>query len=118
MDPTRFLLTHYAGGSPGLATMRAVLGVYDAMGRQWTHRLHSVEDLAGLVPGLAQQGLTRSDMRLGLLSPGGGGSLLPAVRAICQPELGWDDVRWQAEEARYREIWSRSYSVPAETISS
>ena len=41
VNPTRFLLTHYTGGRPGLATMRAVLGVYNAMGRQWTHQLHS-----------------------------------------------------------------------------
>lgn len=39
-------------------------------------------------------------VRLGLLAPRGAESLLPAVRAICQPELGWNDVRWQAEEAR------------------
>ena len=54
-------------------------------------------------------------VRLGLLAPRGAESLLPAVRAICQPELGWDDVRWQAEEVRYRKVWNHSYSVPAET---
>ena len=33
-------------------------------------------------------------VRLGLLLPGGGEAILPAVRTICQQELGWDDDRW------------------------
>jgi len=76
---------------------------------RWAARNEAVQHLDDLL-------LRR--VRLGLLAPRGAQSLLPAVRSICQPELGWDDVRWQAEEARYREIWSRSYSVPAETASS
>jgi glycerol-3-phosphate dehydrogenase len=51
-------------------------------------------------------------VRLGLLVPDGAESLLPSVRAVCQQSLGWDDARWWAEEARYREIWKRSYSPP------
>jgi glycerol-3-phosphate dehydrogenase len=51
-------------------------------------------------------------VRLGLLVPDGAESLLPAVRAVCQQSLGWDDARWEEEEVRYREIWSRSYSPP------
>ena len=39
-------------------------------------------------------------------------SLLPSVRAVCQQSLGWDDARWEAEEVRYRAVWSRSYSPP------
>ncbi len=27
------------------------------------------------------------------------------IRAIVQPELGWDDTRWQAEEKSYTELW-------------
>ena len=27
------------------------------------------------------------------------------IRAIAQPELGWDDARWAKEEAAYRKIW-------------
>jgi glycerol-3-phosphate dehydrogenase len=60
VTPTRFLLTHYAGGRPGLATLGAALGLYDAMGRQWTHSLTSLEQLGLLVPGLEQEGLTPS----------------------------------------------------------
>ena len=33
-------------------------------------------------------------VRVGLWLPGGGVDLLPRVRAIVQPELGWDDERW------------------------
>ena len=51
-------------------------------------------------------------VRLGLLLPGGGVGCLERVRAICQPELGWDDARWETEEAVYRELWRRSYSLP------
>ena len=49
-------------------------------------------------------------VRLGLLLPQGGREVMPRVRAIAQPELGWDDQRWQAEEARYWDIWQRCYS--------
>jgi glycerol-3-phosphate dehydrogenase len=50
-------------------------------------------------------------VRLGLLLPQGGAALT-RVRAICQPELGWDDARWQAEEAAYRALWREHYSLP------
>ncbi|MEW6404875.1 MAG: glycerol-3-phosphate dehydrogenase/oxidase, partial [Chloroflexota bacterium] len=36
-------------------------------------------------------------VRLGLLTPSGGMELLPKIRAIVQPELGWDDARWEKE---------------------
>ncbi len=49
-------------------------------------------------------------VRLGLLLPQGGAELLPRVRAIVQPELGWDDRHWQKEEQIYRETWQRYYS--------
>jgi glycerol-3-phosphate dehydrogenase len=60
VTPTRFLLTHYAGGRPGLGALGAALGLYDVMGRQWTHSLTSLEQLGLLVPGLEQEGLTPS----------------------------------------------------------
>jgi hypothetical protein len=55
-------------------------------------------------------------VRLGLLAPEGGAAHLAAIRAICQPELGWDDARWQAEEARSLALWRASYRVPDEAI--
>jgi glycerol-3-phosphate dehydrogenase len=51
-------------------------------------------------------------VRLGLQLPGGGASVLDRVRAIAQPELGWDDHRWQAEEVAYRRRWEAGYAPP------
>ncbi len=51
-------------------------------------------------------------VRLGLLLRRGGETYLPAIRAICQPELGWDDARWEAEAAAYRALWQAHYSLP------
>jgi glycerol-3-phosphate dehydrogenase len=51
--------------------------------------------------------------RLGLLLRHGGAELLPRIRPICQPELGWTDAHWEAEEAAYREVIQNYYSLPA-----
>jgi glycerol-3-phosphate dehydrogenase len=48
-------------------------------------------------------------VRLGLLAPHGGLDLLPRIRAIVQPELGWDDERWEREARDYAELWNSSY---------
>ena len=50
--------------------------------------------------------------RLGLLLPHGGAQYLPTIRAICQPELGWDNERWEAEQRAYQELWQRCYNIP------
>ena len=50
--------------------------------------------------------------RLGLQLAGGALAIMPRLRAICQRELGWNDVRWDAEQARYLALWRRHYSVP------
>lgn len=56
-------------------------------------------------------------VRIGLLRPYGGREHLPRIRAICQPELGWSDERWQQEEAAYLALWQQNYSLPpADTI--
>lgn len=70
---------------------------------RWAARHEAVQHLDDLL-------LRR--VRLGLLLPRGGEDQLPAVRRICQPELGWDDAHWDREEVRYRALWARSYSVP------
>lgn len=49
-------------------------------------------------------------LRLGILLPRGGLDLIERIRAVVQSELGWDDLRWQAEVERYEEIWRRYYS--------
>ncbi len=51
-------------------------------------------------------------VRLGLLLPRGGQDHLATIRAIVQPELGWDDVRWQQEEGAYRQLWQQRYYLP------
>jgi glycerol-3-phosphate dehydrogenase len=48
-------------------------------------------------------------VRLGLSLPRGGVDCLPAIRAIAQPELGWNDARWDCEAQRYVEMWKRCY---------
>ncbi len=50
-------------------------------------------------------------VRIGLLAPRGGLDLLPRIRAIVQPELGWDDARWQEEAKCYEELWKRAYCL-------
>lgn len=56
-------------------------------------------------------------VRLGLLLSNGGAQWVDRIRAICQPELGWDDGKWAAEWADYQAVWQRHYSLPPrETI--
>ena len=71
---------------------------------RWAARNESVVHLDDLL-------LRRT--RLGSLLEHGGESIFPALEAICAEELQWDTTKWQAELARYRDIWSRYYSLPA-----
>lgn len=50
--------------------------------------------------------------RLGLLLRAGGANMLPRIRAICQPELGWSDAQWESEQAAYLHLWQQHYSLP------
>ena len=68
---------------------------------RWAARDEGVEHLDDLL-------LRR--VRLGNLMPEGAQPLLPSIRKIVQPELGWSDARWQAEEEAYRETWRKYYS--------
>ncbi len=54
-------------------------------------------------------------VRLGLLLPQSGAAHMARIRAICQPELGWDDVRWETEEAAYLAVCRQAYSLPERT---
>ena len=49
-------------------------------------------------------------VRLGLLLPNGGLDLIEHIRAVAQPELGWDDAKWAAEVASYETTWKKAYS--------
>lgn len=81
---------------PGTSTLWAEL--------RWAARAEAVRHLDDLM-------LRRT--RLGLLLPEGGRALLPDVKRICRPEFGWDEERWEAEEASYLSIWRKCYSIPA-----
>lgn len=50
-------------------------------------------------------------VRLGIIAPQGGLPLLDRIRAIAQPELGWDDERWHVEAMNYARLWKESYSI-------
>ncbi len=80
---------------PGTTTLWAEL--------RWAARAEGVVHLEDLL-------LRR--VRLGLLLPQGGADLLPQVRRVCQGELGWDEARWEAEEAAYLDLWRRVYRPP------
>jgi len=49
-------------------------------------------------------------VRIGMLLPDGAQPQLDRVRSIAQPELGWNDARWQSEVARYLKIYRAYYS--------
>ena len=49
-------------------------------------------------------------VRLGLLLPDGAAAWMSQIKSIVQPELDWDEARWQEEEARYCEIWRETFS--------
>lgn len=50
-------------------------------------------------------------VRLGLLLPCHGFSVIEQVRRIVQVELDWDDKRWEDEVANYRKLIDKSYSL-------
>jgi glycerol-3-phosphate dehydrogenase len=50
-------------------------------------------------------------IRVGILCPHGGLDLIDRIRGIAQPELGWDDNRWQEEVSAYDRLWRQSYCL-------
>ncbi|HEX5745964.1 MAG TPA: glycerol-3-phosphate dehydrogenase/oxidase [Archangium sp.] len=80
---------------PGTSTLWAEL--------RWAARHENVVHLDDLL-------LRR--VRLGLLLPRGGTAHLPALRALCQQELGWDDARWESEAHAYLTLWRTHYALP------
>jgi len=72
---------------------------------RWAARCEAVQHLDDLL-------LRRT--RLGLLLRDGGTAHLDRIRAICQPELGWDDARWAHEGAAYRAHWTLHHGLPHE----
>ena len=52
-------------------------------------------------------------LRLAINLPGGGLAQMDRIRAIIQPELGWDDGRWEKEAEAYEKTWRAYYSPPS-----
>jgi glycerol-3-phosphate dehydrogenase len=50
-------------------------------------------------------------LRLGLTLPEGAMHLIDHIRSVAQPELGWDDNRWQIEVERYQQKWDSDYQI-------
>ena len=50
--------------------------------------------------------------RLGILLPNAGLDHIAEIKRIAQPELGWDDAKWEREEKAYRTTWKKAYSSP------
>ncbi|KQQ96826.1 glycerol-3-phosphate dehydrogenase/oxidase [Massilia sp. Leaf139] len=80
---------------PGTETLWAEL--------RWAARAEAIAHLDDLL-------LRRT--RIGLLLRRGGIEHLARIRAICQPELGWNDARWEEEFAAYETTWMNHYSLP------
>jgi glycerol-3-phosphate dehydrogenase len=72
---------------------------------RWAARAEAVQRLDDLL-------LRRT--RLGLQLKEGGRALMPRIRAVCQPELGWNDARWEQEERDYAALWHAHYGLPQE----
>jgi glycerol-3-phosphate dehydrogenase len=79
---------------PGTHTLWAEL--------RWAARAEAVVHLEDLL-------LRR--VRIGLLLPNGGSAHMERIRAICQPELGWSDQKWRAEEEAYLHLWRHNYGL-------
>lgn len=68
---------------------------------RWAARCGAVEHLDDLL-------LRR--VRLGLQLPDGARADMDKIRSLVQCELGWSDARWDAELARYYDIYAKYYS--------
>ncbi len=109
-ETRRRLLGHYGSDAPALIAasgpgeLEPIPGTTAVWAElRWSARAEAVVHLDDLL-------LRR--VRLGLLLPRGGADLLPRIRQIVQPELGWDDARWEAEEAAYRGLIATAYGLP------
>jgi glycerol-3-phosphate dehydrogenase len=54
--------------------------------------------------------------RIGSLLPHGAIPHLQQIQELCQPQLGWDDERWQAEVLAYEQLYQQAYSLPQEAL--
>jgi len=92
-------------GAPAAELERVADSPYSWAELRWSARYEQVQKLDDLL-------MRRT--RIGLVVQQGGRDELPRIKEICMAELGWDQVRWDAEAARYLELWQRNHApVPA-----
>jgi glycerol-3-phosphate dehydrogenase len=53
-------------------------------------------------------------IRLGLILKDGAIRQMDRIRKIVQPELGWEDDRWDRELQNYIRLWSATYKLTTE----
>lgn len=88
--------------SASSAELEAIAGTpYCWAELRWAARHEQVQQLDDLL-------MRRT--RIGLVMKDGGGEILPRVKEICMTELAWDEMRWIAEAARYRELWQKNHA--------
>ena len=91
--------TMIAAAQPGeLEAIGASLNLWAEL--RWAARAEGVIHLDDLM-------LRR--LRIGLTLPQGGLPIMDRIRAIAQPELGWDDLRWEQEASDYTILWKKYY---------
>jgi glycerol-3-phosphate dehydrogenase len=113
LDGVDLSMLHYLTGRHGSETVQVIECAQ-------TGEMKTIEGLpnpwAEIRYAARQEGIVHLDdlllrrVRLGMLLPRGGQALLPRIRKIIQPELGWNDRRWAQEEKAYRSIWQAYYS--------
>jgi len=107
-DQYLYLLGRYGEDAPSLLAAAAVdenEPIHDLTNLwseiRWAARTGAVEHLDDLL-------LRR--VRLGMLLPDAARADLDRIGGIVRSELDWDAQRWQAEVARYLEIYHKAYS--------
>lgn len=55
-------------------------------------------------------------VRLGILLPSRGFSVLDRIKNIVQEEIGWSDERWEEEIRNYRTLLDESFSLKSQTL--
>ena len=53
-------------------------------------------------------------LRMGILLPDGGLSLLKDTKSLLQGHLEWDEAHWKKEVERYRNLWEVAHGMPKE----
>jgi glycerol-3-phosphate dehydrogenase len=109
-DTRRRLLGRYGADAPALVKAAATdeLAFIPSTNTLWAE-LRWAARAEGIVH---LDDLLLRRVRLGLLTDEGGWTIMGRIRAIVQPELGWNDERWEDEAGRYARLWRDYYGVP------